>query len=551
MKGKLYILGLMLVLSVVIVSGCVPATAQPTEVPTTAPTEAATAQPTEVPTTTPMEVAEEAPEEVQAARDVALAFISGRYSEQAPALGLTWTEEDITPEGLVGSVTYQYTAEDWVVTITYPIVPPEQIVYQVAVANQATGFQWEGEVNAVLQVTETLAPTGGQPVVGWMGRVVSLPAGGQFDDYLALEPEGAGEIGLTGADNTVEAQIQVLRYSDIYAHFWGTLTCPVLDYGGCQLVVTRLREARPGTSFDPDPVEGWEGTVGRFAYGSQHDDYFVLAGDFPVRYGIESPDPTLAAQLEGLRDTGTPIRVWGQVECGVLDACCSCIEVNRIEVVGEAPPVPMPPPTPAPTPVPTPMPTAVPTPTPPEVGESVEGWIGTIVQLTPGSQYKEYFERNDGQRYGIEGADDAVRGQIEGYRWTGAQVQVWGRLHTGVPAPGGRSIQVERIEAISGPATEARNLTPFATSSSSSHLPTDHGGSTNPGWPWMVRSRPPGWRALPSQALASGLCSPSLAPSRFTTSTWTWATTATRTSFMPTTGSSGRPLSSPTESKSK
>jgi hypothetical protein len=202
MKSKLYIVGLALILSAVIVSGCVPATAQPTEVPTT----------------TPMEVAEEVPEEVQAARDVALAFISGRYSEQAPALGLTWTEEDITPEGLVGSVTYQYTAEDWVVTITYPIVPPEQIVYQVAVANQATGFQWEGEVNAVLQVTERLALTGGQPVVGWLGRVVSLPAGGQFDDYLALEPEGAGEIGLTGADNTVEAQIQVLRYSDIYAH---------------------------------------------------------------------------------------------------------------------------------------------------------------------------------------------------------------------------------------------------------------------------------------------------------------------------------------------
>ena len=469
MKSKLYIVGLALILSAVIVSGCVPATAQPTEVPTTAPTEAATAQPTEVPTTTPMEVAEEAPEEIQAARDVALAFISGRYSEQAPALGLTWTEEDITPEGLVGSVTYQYTAEDWVVTITYPIVPPEQIVYQVAVANQATGFQWEGEVNAVLQVAERLAPTGGRPVVGWLGRVVSLPAGGQFDDYLALEPEGAGEVGLTGADAAIEAEIVGLRDKEEpgkYAHFWGTLTCPVLDYGGCQLVVTRLDPGTPppGSRFDPDPVEGWEGTIVSFPPGSQHDDYFVLAGDFSVRYGIDSTDSALGAQLAGLRDTGTPIRVWGQVECGVLDAHGSHIEVNRIEVVGEAPPVPMPPPTPAPTP------------TPPEVGDSVEGWIGTIVQLTPGSQYKDYFERNDGQRYGIEGADDAVRGQIEGYRWTGAQVQVWGRLHTGVPAYGGRSIQVERIEAISGPAAEARNLTLFATSSSSSHLPTDHGG---------------------------------------------------------------------------
>jgi len=463
MKGKLYILELMLILSALIVSGCVPVTAQPTQVPTTAPAEAATAQPTKVPTVTPAEVAEEPPDEVRAARDVALAFVSGRYSEQAPALGLTWTEEDITPEGLVGSVTYQYTAGDWVVTITYPIVPPEQVVYQIVVANQTTGFQWEGEVNAVLQVTEMLAPTGGQPVVGWCGRVVSLPAGGQFDDYLALEPEGAGEIGLTGADNTVAAQIQMLRDSDTYAHFWGTLTCPVLDYGGCQLVVTRLREDRPGPSFEPDPVEGWEGTIVGYPPGSQHPDYFRLAGDFPVGYGIESPDPALAAQLAGLRDTGTSIRVWGELVCPTMAPFGTGITVNRIEIVGE-PPAPVPPPTP------------VPTPTPPEVGESVEGWIGTIVQFPPGSQYGYYFERNDGQRYGIEGADDAVRGQIEEYRWTGAQVQVWGRLHTGVPAPGGRSIQVERIEAISGPAAEARNLTPFATSSSSSHLPTDHGG---------------------------------------------------------------------------
>ena len=78
---------------------------------------------------------------------------------------LTWTEERTTPEGVVGSEIYQYTAEDWVVTTTYPLVAPEAVVYQVVVANPSTGFRWEGEVNAVLQVTETLAPTAGQPVV--------------------------------------------------------------------------------------------------------------------------------------------------------------------------------------------------------------------------------------------------------------------------------------------------------------------------------------------------------------------------------------------------
>jgi hypothetical protein len=415
------------------------------------------------------------PDKVRTARDVALAYVSGRYGEQAPALGLTWTEEFITPEALVGSGTFQYTAEDWVVTITYPLVAPEAVIYQVVVANQTTGFQWEGEVNAVLQVTETLAPTGGQPVVGWLGRVVSLPDGGQFDDYLVLEPEGAGEVGLTGADNTVEAQIIALRDKEEpgkYAHFWGTLTCPVLDYGGCELVVSRLREARPGPSFDPDPVEGWEGIIVSFPPGSQFADHFLLAGDFPVGYGIESLDPTLAAQLAGLRDTGTAIRVWGELVCPAMAPYGTGIVVSRIEIVGE-PPAPSPTSPPSPTPTPTPPPSPTPTQV---VEEPVDGWGGTIVQLLPGSQYKDYFERDDGQRYSIEGADDTVREQIEEYRWTGAQVRVWGQLYTDVPAYGGRNIQVERIEAVSGPAEEERNLTPFATTSASSHLPTDRGG---------------------------------------------------------------------------
>ena len=108
---------------------------------------------------------------------------------------------------------------------------------------------------------------------------------------------------------------------------------------------------------------------------------------------------------------------------------------------------------------------------------TVDGWVGTIVQLPPGSQHKDYFERNDGQRFGIEGANDTVGEQIREYRWTGAQVRVWGQLHTNVPSYAGRNIQVERIEAVSGPAVEARNLSPFASPSASSVFPSDRGGT--------------------------------------------------------------------------
>jgi hypothetical protein len=434
-----------------------PLATQPIDAPTTAPTEAATAQPTDAPTTAPTETAVEPPDEVRTARDVALAYASGRYGEQAPALGLNWTEERTTPEGLVGSETFTFTTGDWVVTITYPIVAPEAVVYQVVVTNPTTGFQWEGEVNAVLQVTETLAPTGGLPVVGWLGNVISLPAGSQYDDYLSLMPEGAGEIGVEGADEAIEAEIVALRDKEEpgkYAHFWGTLMCDVPDYGGCQLLVARVRA---GTAIsDPEPVAAWEGTIVSNPPGSQFDDYFTLAGDFPVGYGIDSLDSVVAAQLEGLRDTGITAQVWGQLRTGVPDAFGSQIEVTRVEGVGEP---------------------LAPTPTPEEgATEPMQDWAGVIVKLPPGNQFGHYFERDDGQRFDIGSTDADITQQINEVRWTGARIRVWGKLLTGVPAVEARHIEVERLEIISGPAEEARNLTPFATTSASSHLPTDRGG---------------------------------------------------------------------------
>ena len=541
------------------------------------------AQPTEVPTPTPTEVAVEVPADVRSARDAALAYVSERYGEQAPAPDLTWTEESTTPEGLVGWVTYefragdwvvtigtavvppetrryevvvenpttgfwwegridperhvtegpeivltardaalvyisenypddspapdlaweggrttpeglvgsesfQYTAEDWVVTISYPVVAPEEVVYQIMVENPATGFQWQGMLDAEGYLIEMLAPTGGdfQPlspaacsdladdmaqtlgvqvvtaearfadpinrkvgsgceitavgtgldfesfrtgsedlfwtlfeelkamltaqgwqedttyqldgptgtgtgfhkerglcllIVGWepsedadcptdqpiyaceltpeqqiytivlncaeaaptagqsascwYGRVDSTPEDSAIDRYLVLLPEEARRaVGLTGADEAIEAEIEALRDTGIYAHFWGMLNCDL----GCQLVVTRLRPEGPeGPFFDPDPVEGWEGTVVGNPPDAQFDDYFILARGIPVRYGIDSVDPTIAGQLESLRDTGSIIRVWGQVTCPAIDFYGTHIQVTRLEVAIEAP----------------------------------------------------------------------------------------------------------------------------------------------------------------------------------------------------------------------
>lgn len=86
--------------------------------------------------------------------------------------------------------------------------------------------------------------------------------------------------------------------------------------------------------------------------------------------------------------------------------------------------------------------------------EPVEGWVGTVVDLPPGNQFGQFFEREDGDQFGIGTPTEAVRQQVLEARSTGAQVKVWGRLHTGVPATDARTIEVERLQFLSEPAPD-------------------------------------------------------------------------------------------------
>ena len=149
MRSKLFVLGSMFIVSALLVAGCVPPTP--------------TAQPVESPTATPTEAVIEAPEGVRAARDAVLAYVGEHYGEQAPASHLAWTEERTTAEGLVGGETFQYTATDWVVTISYPVVAPENVIYHIVVTNPTTGFRLEGEMDAERRLTETAPPVTGEP----------------------------------------------------------------------------------------------------------------------------------------------------------------------------------------------------------------------------------------------------------------------------------------------------------------------------------------------------------------------------------------------------
>jgi hypothetical protein len=115
--------------------------------------------------------------------------------------------------------------------------------------------------------------------------------------------------------------------------------------------------------------------------------------------------------------------------------------------------------------------------------KTVDNWTGRIINLPSGSQHTHYFERSDGQQFGIGAVDDALGSRIEGLRWSGQQFRVWGTLRTDVPGYGGQYIAVESLEIVSGPGTESRNLTPLAAVSASSHLRADRWGQYQP---WMA-----------------------------------------------------------------
>lgn len=322
MKSRLSILRFVLVLSTLVVSGCGVSTAQPVETPTAPETEYCTDAATGVRMS------------YQEAVDIAQGSEctqQGQLKESHFCNGNTgtwWIDLDIDKPGCnpacVISVTDRTAEINWRCT---GAIPPEETA--------------DSPLPTVESPLPTASPvaTVGEPAVCWYGRVESAPEGAQFDDYLVLLPEEARRgVGLTGADEAVETEIEGLRDSGAYAHFWGAFACDVPDFGGCQLVVTRLRREGPeGPFFEPDPVEGWQGSIVSTPGGTQFDDYFVLAGSIPVGYGIDSLDPAIATRLEGLRDTGAIVRVWGQVTCPAIDVYGTQIQVTRIEVVREAP----------------------------------------------------------------------------------------------------------------------------------------------------------------------------------------------------------------------
>lgn len=197
----------------------------------------------------------------------------------------------------------------------------------------------EAESDATLPASEQAPPQGRISVTAWAGHVATTAESSEYDDYVSLMPEGAGEVGIAGATDDIEAEILSLRDATEVketALFWGSLTCGIPDYGGCQLLVEQVHY---GQFQKQDEVADWKGTVVCSHFNAEADapcgNAFVLAGDFPVQFGIWSRDPALLEQLNSIRDSGTQVKVWGELLAGIPDVNGTQIQVVRMDVIPE------------------------------------------------------------------------------------------------------------------------------------------------------------------------------------------------------------------------
>jgi hypothetical protein len=95
--------------------------------------------------------------------DTAVAHIEEHYPDSGISSAMAWAGGRTTSEGLVGSESYAYSAEQWQINISSPVVAPEAVLHQVAVHNPTIGFDWEGTVDAAGQIAETVIPDGSGP----------------------------------------------------------------------------------------------------------------------------------------------------------------------------------------------------------------------------------------------------------------------------------------------------------------------------------------------------------------------------------------------------
>jgi hypothetical protein len=263
--------------------------------------------------------------------------LAGLYGADLPATDLLWIQKPSAPADTAGEQGFSFGADVFDADVTYASMGTESTVYDVVVSRQTivnksiVRLEWPVQVDSDGNIADPSPPTELGPAVAWYGKVLAWFCCGNDANVLRpkdwLGPDGASIL-LVGKDRETQRQIRELGDGEQYGHFWGRHMRKVGAFSTYVLVT----DVRPYDSEDvvgPEAVDGWEGVI----ESGTDDDYFALIGDHPARYGIGSPDSTIAAELESYRDTGTVVRINGSLTTGVMDAYGISIDVTDVEVV--------------------------------------------------------------------------------------------------------------------------------------------------------------------------------------------------------------------------
>jgi len=74
----------------------------------------------------------------------------------------------------------------------------------------------------------------------WIGTIVSMPAGGQYDDYFQLMDQAGTRTGIAGRSDEINKRLAELRDTGTTVHVWGVFHKAVPDAYELQIEVSKL-----------------------------------------------------------------------------------------------------------------------------------------------------------------------------------------------------------------------------------------------------------------------------------------------------------------------
>lgn len=98
------------------------------------------------------------PEEVmltaEDALDVAVGWLQGEYPDRAPESGTSWQVEEVEMTGpggepVLGASAKRMVSDDWEAMVTWQVVAPEHMEYEITLKSSTFGLYWQGKVTAV------------------------------------------------------------------------------------------------------------------------------------------------------------------------------------------------------------------------------------------------------------------------------------------------------------------------------------------------------------------------------------------------------------------